>query len=162
MSPLDSLVERIESCSRCPLRENATQPVPGIYLPHCKYFLIGEAPGSVEDKFGCCFIGPSGKKLDQLLAVAGIDPNQCSFDNTVKCRLPFTGTGRGKKARNPRKTEIRACVPFLWEAIKLCEPEFLVTLGSVPLSLFSEYGVRQLHGTMLEVDLDGNREKDKP
>ncbi len=146
MNSLDELTQQIRACQRCPLRQGATAPVAGMYNPNSKYFLIGEAPGRDEDKYGTPFIGKAGKRLDQLLAVAGIDINDCSVDNTVKCRPP--------KNRDPKKAEMRACLPWLWVAIKLVKPEKLIVLGSVPLSLFCSYGIRQMHGTMLTVDID--------
>jgi len=142
---LVELEKRIKACQRCPLRQEATAPVPGLLNLGSKYFLIGEAPGKEEDKYGVPFIGHAGRKLNELLELAGIDMNECSLDNIVKCRPP--------KNRDPRKAEIRACTPWLFEAIRLVQPENLITLGRFPLSLFSPYGIRALHGTSFVVEI---------
>ncbi len=145
MSDLDQLNTEIKACTRCPLRENAREPVCGLGEVGAKYFLIGEAPGSNEDKAGMPFVGMAGKRLNQLLDLAKIDLNNCYLTNVCRCRP--------ESNRNPRKNEMKACVPFLWREIKIVQPEILITLGSVPLSLFSKYGVKSTHGTLLTVDV---------
>jgi DNA polymerase len=144
----DSL-KQIESdilqCQRCDLRTTATLPVPGHGCVGAKYLLIGEAPGRQEDEAGVPFVGLAGKRLDKLLALAGIDLNDCYLSNVCRCRPP--------ENRTPRKKEIKACQEFLWREIELVKPETIITLGATPLGLFAKSGgVSQLHGTVLEVD----------
>lgn len=146
---LAELAKQVRSCTRCELRANSTQPVMGTGIAGAKYLLLGEAPGANEDREGIPFIGLAGKRLNTLIALAGIDINECYLTNVCKCRLP--------KNRNPRKTEIRACSMWLDEEIRLVCPEYIITLGAVPLAVFSDYGVGQLHGTMFDVEIeDGN------
>ena len=143
---LDQVAKEIKACQRCELRQNTTRPVPGFGSVGAKYFLIGEAPGASEDKTGVPFVGAAGRRLDKLLALASIDINDCYLSNVCRCQPPSN--------RDPRKKEIRTCVGFLWREIMLVKPQYLVTLGSVPLSLFCPYGIRQMHGCMFEFDLD--------
>ena len=145
MDSLERIDEDVKKCQRCELRQTATSPVPGFGQANAKYFLLGEAPGKDEDAQGVPFVGAAGRRLDQLLALAKIDINDCYLSNVIRCRPP--------KNRDPRKKEIKACVEFLWREIRLVKPEFLITLGSVPLSLFCPYGIRQLHGCQLEVEV---------
>lgn len=142
---LDDLAEQISNCTQCELRQHATAPVPGIGDIGAKYFLIGEAPGAEEDKEGIPFIGMAGRRLDELLELAGIDKNDCYFTNACKCRPPKNST--------PRKAYIRACYPWLLQELKLVKPKYIITLGAVPLSLFSSSGVSNMHGTLFEVDV---------
>lgn len=144
---LEQLTEQIRQCSKCPLREHATQPVPGVGDAGATYLLIGEAPGREEDADGVPFIGKAGKRLGQLMELAGIDPNDCYITNTCKCRPP--------KNRNPRKAEQRLCEGWLQQEIKLVKPKYIITLGAVPLALFSKYGIKQMHGTMFYYQLNG-------
>jgi len=144
MDKIRELEKKVKVCTRCPLCQEAN-PVPGLLNPQSKYFLIGEAPGKTEDKYGVPFIGHSGRKLNELLELAGIDSNDCSFDNVVKCRPPAN--------RDPRKAELRACVGWLFEAIRLVQPEQIITLGRIPLSLFCPYGIKQMHGTSFEIEV---------
>lgn len=145
MDSLDQLAQEITQCQRCELRMGSTQPVPGFGSVGAKYFLLGEAPGKVEDEAGVPFVGSAGRRLDKLLELANIDINDCYLSNVIRCRPPSN--------RDPRKKEIKACVEFLWREIRLVKPEYLITLGSVPLSLFCNYGVRQCHGCMMEVEI---------
>ena len=142
---LAELTKKVEACTRCPLCQEAN-PVPGLLNLNSKYFLIGEAPGKHEDEAGIPFVGPSGRRLDKLLELANIDINDCYLSNVCRCRPPTN--------RDPRKKEIASCVEFLWREIRLVKPQYVITLGSVPLSLFCPYGVRQMHGTMFEWELE--------
>ncbi len=142
---LEQITKDILQCQRCELRLFATKPVPGIGEASSKYFLIGEAPGQNEDEQGVPFVGQAGRKLDKLLALAKIDPNDCYLSNVCRCRPPSN--------RTPRKKEIRACQEFLWRELKLVKPPYIVTLGAIPLGLFTQSGgVSQIHGTMFPVD----------
>ena len=145
---LEELSKQIELCTRCPLRQNATQPVPGLGEGK-KYMIIGEAPGAQEDKVGIPFVGISGKRLNQLLELAHIDLKDCFITNTVKCVPPKVS---GKR-RAPRKAERLSCYGYLRKEIEIVRPEYILTLGATPLSLFSDYGVTQMHGTMFEWEM---------
>jgi len=146
---LDQIARDIKQCQGCELRQFATRGVPGHGSVGARYFLIGEAPGRIEDEEGIPFIGAAGRRLDKLLVLAGIDINDCYLSNVCRCRPP--------KNRDPRKKEIKTCVEFLWREIRLVQPEYVITLGSVPLSLFCSYGVRQMHGTMFEWELEEDK-----
>ncbi len=145
MDTLKNIDLDVQSCSRCELRATATNPVCSCGEVGAKYMLIGEAPGREEDEKGVPFIGAAGRKLNKLIELAGIDINDCYFTNTVRCRPP--------ENRSPRKKEIRACVEFLWREIRLVKPQLIFTLGATPLSLFSDCGISQMHGTRLEAEV---------
>lgn len=141
---LNELTDQILACTQCPLRQTATAPVPGVGEIGAKYLLIGEAPGGEEDKAGCPFVGLSGKRLDKLLALAGIDKNDCYFTNVVKCRPP--------RNKDPKKGELKLCSKWLLKEIELVKPQYIITLGRIPLSLFCPYGIKVMHGTMFEYE----------
>ncbi len=143
---IDALAQKILACEKCELRESCTAPVPGTVNPGAKYFIIGEAPGKDEDEQGVGFVGSSGKKLNKLLEVAGIDPNDCSFSNACRCRPPYDKEQR--KQQKPTKKQVAKCLPYLLEEIKLADPEVIITAGSIPLGIVSDMGVKKIHGTM--------------
>lgn len=143
---LEKLAEQISQCSRCALREGATAPVPGLGLANAKYFLLGEAPGKSEDQTSTPFVGSAGRRLDKLLALAKINPNDCFITNVVKCRPP--------KNRTPRKAERLACYVWLKKELQLVKPKTIITLGATPLGLFTDVGISQLHGTQMEIEID--------
>ncbi len=94
--------------------------------PEAQIVLIGEAPGAKEEELGKPFVGRSGKLLDQLLQNAGIDISlDVYFCNVVKCRPP--------KNRRPTKTEIQENLPWLYQQIKLVNPEIIVLVGATAL-----------------------------
>ena len=146
MDTLEQLESDILKCQRCELRFNATCPVPGLGDIGAKYLLLGEAPGREEDERGVPFIGSAGRKLNQLLDLAMIDLNDCYFTNVCRCR-PLAN-------RDPKKKEIKACIEFLWREIRLVKPQYVIALGSTPLGLFCPDGVRTMHGTLFEWELE--------
>ena len=94
--------------------------------PQAPLMIIGEAPGAKEEEVGKPFVGRSGKLLDKLLLNAGIDINRdVYFCNVVKCRPP--------KNRRPTKTEIQENIPWLYQQIKLVDPNVLVLVGATSL-----------------------------
>lgn len=155
MNQLTELSERLRLCSRCELRAEATAPVPGIGSHKATYFIMGEAPGQNEDETGTPFVGLAGKRLNKLLALGGIDPNDCYFSNTCRC-LPPKVSG---KRRAPRKGERLACYPWLKEELKIIKPKVIIPLGAVPLTLFTEVGITQLHGTQFKAALTLDEEE---
>ena len=94
--------------------------------PQAQIMIIGEAPGAKEEKLGKPFIGRSGKLLDKLLQNVGIDINQdVYFCNVVKCRPP--------QNRRPTKIEIQENLPWLFQQIKLVNPQVIVLVGATAL-----------------------------
>ncbi len=143
---LKDIEEQIRACNKCPLREGATQPVPGLGDIGAKFFIIGEAPGREEDKAGMPFVGSAGRRLNQLIEKAGIDINDCYITNVCKCRPP--------QNRTPKKAEVRACVPLLIDEIRAVQSSQIICLGTTPITLFSDNPVSQMHGTVFDFDLN--------
>ena len=69
---LPTLRAAVPTCRGCTLYKEATQAVFGEGAAESKVMLIGEIPGDSEDLAGKPFVGPSGKLLDEALALAGI------------------------------------------------------------------------------------------
>ncbi len=143
---LDELAVQVTACSRCPRREGCNAPVPGIGMVGAKYFIIGRDPGATEDKSGVPFTGQAGKRLNKLLFVAKIDLNDCYITNMVKCHA------EGNVA--PKKAERLACYQWLRQELSLVRPQYVIPLGSEALSLFTQQGIKQLHGCSFEYELE--------
>ncbi|MCH8815568.1 MAG: uracil-DNA glycosylase, partial [Chloroflexi bacterium] len=86
MSALDQLYTRIATCPDCDLCNTRTHAVPGEGPTDAEVMLVGEGPGFYEDQQGRPFVGPSGRLLDQLLGLAGMQRDQVYITNVVKCR----------------------------------------------------------------------------
>ena len=124
-SPLltfDDLRDRVVSCQLCPLSETRTNVVFGEGDPDADVLLVGEGPGEVEDRTGRPFVGPAGKKLDEVLQSVDIKREDIFVGNVVKCRPPGN--------RVPTKQEMEACMPFLEAQIALINPSLVITLGN--------------------------------
>jgi len=94
--------------------------------PEAQIVIVGEAPGAKEAEIGEPFVGRSGKLLDQLLQNAGFDISQdVYFCNVVKCRPP--------ENRRPTKAEIKENLPWLYQQIKLVNPEIIVLVGATAI-----------------------------
>ncbi len=72
--------------------------------------IIGEAPGTEEDRQGKPFVGRSGQLLDQILNAADFDPEEDVFITNAVFRLP-PGDG-GKPLRKPTNDEIEFYKPY--------------------------------------------------
>ncbi len=107
-------------CS-CPLREQATQAVPGDGSAEADILFIGEAPGKNEDLQGRPFVGAAGKFLNEMLASIGLKRENIYITNIVKYRPP--------ENRDPLPEEIAACKQWLHEQIRIIDPKIIVTLG---------------------------------
>lgn len=142
---MHTLDEGIRVCVRCPLHESRTHAVPGEGPVPAEVFLIGEAPGAMEDRQGRPFVGPSGRLLVQLLQVAGLDRRDVYITSCVKCRPP--------QNRTPRTDELDMCqANWLNRQLELVHPKIVVLLGKVAMGqvLGEEGSLRQLHGQIIE------------
>lgn len=153
---LEGIFEEIKGCKNCSLSETRTQVVfDGV--PNDKpLFLVGEAPGGHEDVIsGKPFSGQAGEQLTEFLTYVDIDRKNCYITNMVKCR-PTKESSRpryGKYAnRKPTRKEMKACHPYFIEEMKDLDPKIIVTLGGVPLSMFTKEALGEVHGTPLSID----------
>lgn len=110
-------------CQKCPLGKTRTKFVYGVGNPKADILFIGEAPGREEDLQGEPFVGRAGKLLDKILAAMGYDRDDVYIANILKCRPP--------ENRDPQPDEMKACMPYLLEQIRLIRPKFIVALGRI-------------------------------
>ncbi|CAN5606255.1 type-4 uracil-DNA glycosylase [soil metagenome] len=145
---LEELHAVMVRCTRCDLALSRTQVVPGAGNPNAGLLFVGEAPGQSEDRKGVPFVGASGKLLDEMLGVAGIERDSVFIGNVVRCRPP--------QNRNPRAFEIRACAGWLAEQIRLIQPRMVAPLGRFGLQHFLPKGkITQLKGAVQEIEYEG-------
>lgn len=99
--------------------------------PESKLMLIGEAPGHEEEKALCPFVGPAGKKLDQILEAMGLKRDETYVTNIVKFR-PATAR-QTTNNRKPTTEEVAAFIPVIREEIRIVAPQCIVALGATAL-----------------------------
>jgi DNA polymerase len=140
---LDELRRALEGFEGCALSRTASRLCFADGNPQARIMLIGEAPGSEEDRQGRPFVGPSGQLLDRMLATIGLDRRQVWITNVIFWRPP------GNRA--PTAGEIAVCQPFLERQIELLAPAVLVFVGGIAARalLGLSDGVTRLRGRRL-------------
>ena len=113
--------------------------------PRARLVIIGEAPGTEENKQGKPFVGRSGKLLDQILESVEFDPETDVFITNAVFRMP-PGTG-GKPIRKPTPDEVQYYKPYLMEIIRLVDPVLMLLSGNAATeSILVETGITRLRG----------------
>jgi DNA polymerase len=118
LQELRAILERFDGCA---LKASASRLVFADGTPNSRLMLVGEAPGSEEDKQGLPFVGRSGQLLDRMLKAIGLDRTQVYIANIVPWRPPGN--------RTPTPVETQICLPFIQRQIELSNPDVLVTIG---------------------------------
>jgi len=120
---LDTIYENYKSCHRCKLGETRNNFVLGEGDSEADIMFVGEGPGAQEDKTGRPFVGRAGKLFNKMLDAIDLNREEVYITNIVKCRPP--------KNRDPKPDEIKACLPFLHQQIKIIKPALICALGKV-------------------------------
>jgi uracil-DNA glycosylase family 4 len=128
MDSLTQIDREVSVCTDCPLSRERNKAVPGEGPENAEVMLIGEAPGSNEDKQGRPFVGAAGNVLQELLGLGKLRREDVYITNTVKCRPPHN--------RDPMPGELAACRKYLDRQIEVISPKVLVTLGRHALTSF--------------------------
>lgn len=97
--------------------------VPGEGPLDSKVMFIGQAPGKNEDIQRRPFIGTSGKFLDRLINLAGLERKSVYICSVVQFFPP--------ENRIPTDNEIGLCKIFLFKQIEVINPKLIVLLGTV-------------------------------
>lgn len=123
-----------------PLKDVATQAVPGEGNPNADIMFIGEAPGKNEDEQGRPFVGAAGKFLTELINTIDLTREDVFIANIIKHRPPNN--------RDPLPDEVIAYTPWLDEQIRIIDPKILVALGRYAMEylLGPGYSISQIHG----------------
>jgi DNA polymerase len=113
---------KVAGCTDCKLRAGCTQTVFGVGDEKAEWMLVGEAPGSEEDRVGEPFVGQAGKLLDNMLAAISLGRGKNVYiANVLKCRPPGN--------RNPEPGEVAQCSPHLLRQIELIQPKLILAMG---------------------------------
>lgn len=112
-------------CQRCRLAKTRDRVVFWRGSVDARIALVGEGPGADENRTGIPFVGRAGKRLDKLVARAGLDPLKDIFVlNLVACRPPSN--------RDPLPDEVASCSSRFARMLSVVHPKVIVTLGAVP------------------------------
>ncbi len=139
---LNSIFREVKGCTEC--RQLGTLRETIVFAsgnPMADLMFVGEAPGVEEEKARKPFVGESGKKLDQIVKVMGLDREAVYFSNIVKFR-PKKGDGRfqGTSDRKPDATEMSASIKYIRAEIEVIRPKVIVALGATAAEGLLEVG----------------------
>lgn len=136
----DQLMRRVSSCTDCALHQGRTNTVFGVGDRRADWMIIGEAPGSEEDRQGEPFVGRAGRLLNAMLEAVGWSRGQVYIANTLKCRPPGN--------RDPRPEEMSCCRGFLERQIELVKPRLILSVGRISAQslLQTDQAVGRLRG----------------
>lgn len=123
LTSLEELRAFIGECQGCKLSTGRTHLVFGEGAPNARLVFVGEGPGKDEDLAGKPFVGEAGALLTRIIQAMGLQRDQVYICNVVKCRPPNN--------RDPEKDEIKACLPFLKQQLRIIRPEIICTLGRI-------------------------------
>ncbi len=143
---LEEIASDLANDKSLPLREGATNDVPGQGSADANIVFIGEGPGKKEDETGTPFCGAAGKFLDELLASIELKREDVFITNIVKHRPPDN--------RDPKPEEVEAYWPYLERQIKAIDPKIIVVLGRHSMArLMPGLGtISMLHGKAYKKD----------
>ena len=145
-SGLLAIAIQVAGCSKCHLCEQRTKTVPGQGSDAPEIMFVGEGPGADEDRQGLAFVGKAGKLLTQMIEAMGLTREEVFIGNIVKCRPPGN--------RTPTQDEMKACLPYLREQIRLLKPRVIVALGATAVRglLDTKLGITKLRGTWMQFE----------
>jgi len=149
---LDALREAIAAFDGSSLRDTATNLVFEDGVRGAPLMLIGEAPGSDEDRLGKPFVGVSGQLLDRMLASIGLSRERdCYLTNILPWRPPGD--------RNPTDAEVALFLPFVRRHIALAAPRRVVLLGGVAAKAMTgaKEGNVRLRGRWLQITISAGQ-----
>jgi DNA polymerase len=137
---LSALREELGNCQRCALHQGRRQLIFGEGPPRAELMLVGEAPGSEEDRQGKFLVGPAGELLLKMLRAMGLEREEVYYATLVKCHPP--------RNRSPHPEEARLCEPFLRRQIAALAPKIILALGTLAAQrlLRSDLDIGKLRG----------------
>ena len=94
---LDALHAELDAFTACPLRATATHTVRPSGAADAPLLLIGDAPGSEDDRSGQAFSGPPGAMLDRVMASCRLGPDPYPADDAGALASAGQSAGFGKR-----------------------------------------------------------------
>jgi len=124
-----------------------------------KVYLLGQAPGPHEGKFGRPFAWTAGKTLFKWFASIGINEEQfrqLAYMAAV-CRC-FPGKATGGGDRVPSDNEINACGKWIEEEFQILQPALIIPVGKLAISqIFEKALLADLVGRQFNMEIYGKK-----
>ena len=112
--------------------------------------IVGEQPGSDEDRVGRPFVGPAGRLMDRALREAGLDRARVYVTNVVK-HFYWEPKGKVRIHKKPTAWHVKACRPWLTAELAAVQPRALICLGATAAQTLLGRNIRitQLRGQLI-------------
>ncbi len=142
---LDELRAVIAAFDGLEVKHTATNLVFADGNPEARIMVIGEAPGSDEDRQGKPFVGVSGQLLDRIMAGIGLDRSTVYITNVLNWRPPGN--------RKPTPAEVALSLPFLMRHIELINPKLILLSGDSAAKAVtgSKEGITRMRGKWQQI-----------
>ena len=122
---ITELKKLINSIQNCNLKNNSQNLILGDGNINSPIMIIGEAPGSEEEKTGKTFQGESGALLEKMLNAISITRRHIYSGYAINFRPP--------EDRKPTTQEIKRYSVFLKEHISIIDPKIIILFGSTAM-----------------------------
>jgi DNA polymerase len=148
---LEDLRTAIAAFDGLDVKHTATRLVFADGNPAARVMIVGEAPGSDEDRQGKPFVGVSGQLLDKMLAAIGLTRETVYITNVLNWRPPGN--------RKPTPQEVALSLPFLHRHIELIDPKLILLVGDSAAKALTgrSEGITRLRGRWLEIRLENGK-----
>jgi uracil-DNA glycosylase len=153
----DHLQAAMRACTVCQQQGFWVQP-PAVTqgAPTARITTIGQAPGITEVEVGRPFNAGSGKRLFEWLGQAGIDEDWFRstqyMTSVTKCYPGRQTSGSGDRV--PGRKEQDLCRPFLDRELALVQPELIIPIGRLAITLFFDKKLKltEIIGTEKQIE----------
>jgi uracil-DNA glycosylase family 4 len=127
---LDELREAIAGFDGISLKKTATNLVFEAGNREASIMVIGDSPGTEEDRSGEAFVGAAGQLLDKILKCVDLERGAEDADKAAYLANLLNWRPPGNRA--PNASEIAVSLPFIERQIQLVQPKLIILLGGEP------------------------------
>ena len=119
--------------------------VPGSGNPKAKLLIIGDVPGSTENREGIPFCGPAGEFLWDVCSELGFSREEVWTTNVYKYQPPYNNIKRVSEVCNPEEQKEK-----LWKEINDIDPNCILALGGTAFhAVRGHAGIMKWRGSIL-------------
>lgn len=134
----ETIKNETSSCNGCVGKDSEMPYLQG-YGVHNRIMIIGDRVTHAEKQNGEVFTGAAAKFLALELHNIGVDITECYLTKVVKCY----------QADTPKKAVVDNCFKLLEQEIDLVKPDYILTLGALPMRLLCKTTLKRSRGTLL-------------
>ncbi len=144
---INELKKLINTIQNCNLKDNSKSLILGDGNVDSPVMIVGEAPGSEEEKTNKTFQGESGKLIEKMLLAINLKKNNIYSSYAINFRPP--------EDRKPTSQEIKRYSVFLKELISIIDPRIIVLFGSTAMEslISSNEKISSVRGQWKEIIL---------